>query len=87
MLAAAVYLAGLYLAKIVVAAFVGHALIGRDDRRLFVTLLVGLGVVFVAINLPFVGTVINVVLTVAGVGILYTQVTGWYRAQGRPIEA
>ena len=35
--------------------------------------------VFVAISFPFVGVVMNVVLTIAGVGLLYTQLTGWYR--------
>ena len=76
-LTAIVWLFGLYFAKIVVAQTIG--------RRLFVsphgvphyaaTLLAGLVVVIVAINLPWVGWLIGIALTLLGLGMIVTYVS------------
>ena len=71
--AVGLWLAGLFLAKILVAIFVGSTLLSRDTSRVAVRLLAGLAAVFVVISVPFVGGVMNVVLTVAGVGLLVRQ--------------
>ncbi|MCB1693111.1 MAG: hypothetical protein KDI19_10115 [Pseudomonadales bacterium] len=62
----------LYFAKIVVAALIGSMLLDDTEQAesLPVTLLVGLGIVVIAINIPFIGNVINVILTIVGVGLL-----------------
>ena len=59
----------LYLAKIVIAGFLGRALL-RGDASSTLMLLAGLVVIYVAINLPFVGGLINFLLTLIGFGTL-----------------
>jgi cytoskeletal protein CcmA (bactofilin family) len=77
LLSAIVWLFALYFAKIVVAQMIG--------RRLFVsshglphyaaTLLAGLVIVIVAINLPWVGWLIGLALTLLGLGMIVTYVS------------
>jgi len=65
-----------YLAKIVIAAFVGRSLLASAGDRtpaLAPILLVGLVPIFVAINLPYVGGLINFLLVVLGLGTLVTN--------------
>jgi cytoskeletal protein CcmA (bactofilin family) len=67
------WLLGIYLAKIVVANFIGRTLLASQvDRMTSVALglLVGLVLVFVAINLPYVGGLIHFVLVLVGFGAL-----------------
>jgi predicted anti-sigma-YlaC factor YlaD len=62
-----------YLAKIIIAVFLGRSLLaGRDAQAppLPVMLLAGLVPIFVAINLPFVGGLINFLLVLLGLGAL-----------------
>jgi cytoskeletal protein CcmA (bactofilin family) len=76
-LAAIVWAFGLYFAKIIVAQMIG--------RRLFVspqglphyaaTLLAGLVIVMVAINLPWIGWLIGLALTLLGLGMIVTYVS------------
>ena len=71
----------IYLAKIPVALFLGRTILGPSGRGgLVPALLVGLLAVFVAVELPFVGWVIDLALTLIGVGVLCTWVLGAYRA-------
>ena len=64
-----------YLAQIVVASMVGRMLMsGRDS--LAWTLLAGLFVVAVAVNLPFIGGIISFVLTIVGMGLLVQYLLG-----------
>jgi len=70
----AVWLAGLYLAKIVVAAFLGQSLI-RGSR--FLNLLVGLALILVAVSIPYVGWVVNILLTLLGFGAIILRL--WHR--------
>ena len=71
----------IYLAKIPVALFLGRTILGPSGRGgLVPALLVGLLAVFVAVELPFVGWVIDLALTLIGVGVLCTWVLRAYRA-------
>ncbi|MEM9620279.1 MAG: polymer-forming cytoskeletal protein [Pseudomonadota bacterium] len=65
----AAWMLGVYLAKILVAAMLGRMLF-VDSDAVVKNLLVGLAIVVVAINLPFVGGVISFLLTLVGLGLL-----------------
>ena len=65
----------LYLAQIVVASMVGRMLMSGSDSLAW-TLLAGLVVVTVAVNLPFIGGIISFVLTIVGVGLLVQYLLG-----------
>ena len=72
---------GLYLAKIVVALFVGRTFVGTNrSGGLPAALAIGLATVLVAINLPFVGWIINVTLTLIGTGALFSSIADAMRA-------
>jgi hypothetical protein len=65
------YVVALFLAKIVVAYFIGRQLTGSSRERHFaLTLALGLVLVIAVINLPFIGGVLSFVLTVAGLGLI-----------------
>ncbi|MFP6816149.1 MAG: polymer-forming cytoskeletal protein [Pseudomonadales bacterium] len=68
-IAIAAWLLSLYLAKIVVGALVSRMLLSQRGNFLW-TLLVGLTIVIVAVNLPFIGSIINLVLTIVGLGLI-----------------
>jgi cytoskeletal protein CcmA (bactofilin family) len=77
------WLAGLYLAKIVFANVLG-SLLFRSPAGLphyAATLLAGLVVVMIAINLPFVGWLFNIVLTLIGLGMIVEPI--WNRTARR----
>jgi cytoskeletal protein CcmA (bactofilin family) len=77
------WLVGLYLAKIVVANFIGRTLLAsQGDRMTSVALglLVGLALIFVAINLPYVGGLIHFVLVLVGFGALAMNLYGSFQA-------
>lgn len=77
------WLVGLYLAKIVLAHFVGRRLFaaaGRE-RHFALALLVGLLLVLVVVNLPWIGGLLNVVLTITGLGMLVIWL--WQLIQSR----
>jgi cytoskeletal protein CcmA (bactofilin family) len=61
------YLIACYLAKIVVAEFVGRSVMKVPGA---VSLLVGLLMVVVAVNLPWIGTLINFLLILLGLGAI-----------------
>lgn len=69
----ALWLIGLYLSKIVIAQFLGRALMrgqGERDPSMALGLLVGLVLIFVAVNLPYIGGVINFLLIILGLGAI-----------------
>ena len=79
------WLVGLYLAKIVIAQFVGKSLLrGQGDRVLTIApqLLTGLVLIFIAVNLPYIGRFLHVLLILVGLGslVLTSYRTGkwWY---------
>jgi hypothetical protein len=84
LLALAAWLAGLYLAKIVLAALVGQAIRrspGGGTLSFALDLLIGLSIVFVAINLPHLGGWINFLAILLGLGLAFIQLRSrWQRA-------
>lgn len=79
------WLVGLYLAKIVIAQFVGKSLLrGQGDRVLTIApqLLTGLVLIFIAINLPYIGSLLHGLLSLIGFGALvltlYRTGKWWY---------
>ena len=79
---------GLYLAKIVVALFLGRTFVGANGPGgLPAALVVGLTTVLVAVNLPFVGWIINVTLTLIGTGALFSWIADAFRAGVRRAES
>jgi cytoskeletal protein CcmA (bactofilin family) len=73
LVAVALWMLGIYLAKIPMAVFLGRTILGPrgSGGGPPLALLVGLLAVFVAVNLPFVGWVVNLALTLIGVGWLF----------------
>ncbi len=80
-----VWVAGLYLAKIFVAALVGRVMMRPPVGQLrpFVpALLMGLVIVFVASNLPYLGGWVRLLVMLLGLGIGFNQVRShWRRVQ------
>ena len=77
------WIAGLYLAKIAVAVFLGRRLLGRTgDDGTAMALLVGLVAIIVAVNVPYLGGLVNVALTLTGLGVLLGNVVAAHRARG-----
>jgi cytoskeletal protein CcmA (bactofilin family) len=75
---AIVWLLGLYFAKIVVAQMIGRALFrsAHGVPHYAATLLAGLVIVIIAINLPwFIGGIFGLVLTLVGLGMLINYVS------------
>lgn len=70
---AAVWALSLYVSKIVVAHFLGNALLRprqQGVRSLLLPLLAGLVLVLIAVSLPYVGWVINLLLVIIGLGAM-----------------
>ena len=73
----------IYLAKIPVALFLARTVLGPPGYGGPASaLLVGLLAVFVAVNLPFIGWIVNLVLTLLGVGGLFAWALAAYRGSG-----
>jgi hypothetical protein len=73
LVAIGLWLLGLYLAKIIIAKCIGNAILGAKADRLSTTalaLIIGLVIVIVAVNLPYIGSILNFVLILIGVGSL-----------------
>lgn len=70
---AAAWALGLYLSKIVVAHFLGNALLRpkqQDTGSMALSLLVGLVLVLIAVSLPYVGWAINILMVIIGTGAI-----------------
>jgi hypothetical protein len=61
---------GLYLAKIVLAVFLGRSILSSEGTSIALALLAGLIVIIVAINIPFVGGLANLLFTLIGLGAI-----------------
>ncbi len=73
------WLLGLYLAKVVIAKCIGSAILGERGEGLTATLLpllLGLIIVIIAVNLPYVGGILNFILMLTGFGALVIAVYG-----------
>ena len=80
LVALALWALGIYLGKIPIALFLGRTVLGpRGGGGPTLALLVGLLAVFVAVNLPFVGWIVNLALTLIGVGGLFAWALAAYR--------
>jgi cytoskeletal protein CcmA (bactofilin family) len=66
----ALWILGLYLAKIVMAVFLGRALLSDSSTPLALALLLGLVLIIVVINLPYIGGLVNFLLTLIGLGTI-----------------
>jgi cytoskeletal protein CcmA (bactofilin family) len=77
LLSLALWGAGIYLSKIVVAEFVGRSIL---KTRSAISLLAGLVLVVVAVNLPWIGGLINFLLILLGLGALAVSI---YRARSQ----
>ena len=79
--AVAAWLLGLFLGKIVIAQFIGRLVLASgsiETTSAVVQLAIGLIVVFVAVSLPYVGWVVNALLTLLGFGaLLITAHKNW----------
>jgi cytoskeletal protein CcmA (bactofilin family) len=66
------WLLGLYFAKIVVAQHVGRKLFDspRGTPHYAATLIAGLVIVLIAVNLPWIGGLVSLVLTLVGLGMI-----------------
>jgi len=76
------WVAGIYLSKIVMAQLIGARLIEAtgQPRHYAAALAAGLLLVIVVVNLPFVGGLLNFILTITGLGLLLLFV--WRSYQG-----
>jgi anti-sigma factor RsiW/cytoskeletal protein CcmA (bactofilin family) len=77
------WLLGLYLAKIIVANFIGRTLLASNGDRMSsvaLGLFVGLALIFVAINLPYIGGLIHFVLVLIGFGALAVNLYDSFQA-------
>ena len=74
----------IYLAKIVLSLMIGRMMLRSSARAdsLAWALLTGLAVVFMAINLPAIGGVINFLLTIVGVGMIIQAVFAYMAGLG-----
>ncbi len=73
---------GLYLAKIIVAAWLGRALRSQPTERtsdFALSLLIGLLVLYVGINLPYVGGVLHFLVLLLGLGLVAVQLWNQWR--------
>jgi hypothetical protein len=80
------WLTGLYLAKIFVAALVGQTLMTSPTSRpgsFALALLLGLVLVFVAVNLPYLGGWIRALVVLLGLGIGFVQVRAYWQVTRR----
>jgi cytoskeletal protein CcmA (bactofilin family) len=64
---------GIYLAKVVLGAAIGRMLMS-ESNSMPLTLIAGLAIVSIAVNLPAIGGIINFVLTIVGLGVLLQYV-------------
>jgi cytoskeletal protein CcmA (bactofilin family) len=76
------WLVALYLAKILVAAVIGRGLLHSHEPRLgsfALTLLLGLVIVTVAVNLPYIGWLIALLVVLVGLGLGFREGTRRWR--------
>jgi len=77
------YLTSLFVSVIVVASLVGTSITATmgfepEDIGFGLSLLVGLVVVLVGMNLPFVGGILRLLVVLTGLGLLVDAMGGWY---------
>src|SRR5690606_8203495 len=80
--------AALYFAKILFAYFLGKRIFESSGREphFALALLIGLLIVLTATNIPFVGGLLNFLMTIAGLGMLVIFLWGRFRGRRRSFE-
>lgn len=76
------WLAGLYLAKVFVGAFIGQGILksqAGQPRPLALTMLLGLFIIYVVTDLPYVGGWVTFLVILLGLGIAVTRAFGHWR--------
>jgi cytoskeletal protein CcmA (bactofilin family) len=76
------YLLAIYLSKIVIGKYIGKVLLRSDKDTMASTaleLLLGIFIVIVAVNLPFIGGILNILLIIIGLGALLISAYRTYR--------
>ena len=76
----ALWFTSIYLAKIVTAVFIGRVLLETSNRHYAVILLAGLVAVLVVVNIPFIGGLLNLALTILGMGMIAELVMARFRS-------
>ena len=79
-IAIVLWLIALYLAQIIVAYIVGARLLRRRNSHYALLLALGLAVVMLAVNVPFLGGLISFLLMICGLGVLALFL--WRRLRG-----
>lgn len=77
------WVAGLYLAKVFVGAFIGQGMLKSQagpPRPFALSLLLGLLIIYVATNLPYVGAWVTLLVILLGLGIAVTQAHSHWRS-------
>ena len=85
LVALAFWLLALYLSKIVIGRYLGSALLGNGNATMGSTalsLLIGITIIVVAINLPYIGGVLNILLMLIGMGALLIATYRLFRGTG-----
>jgi anti-sigma factor RsiW len=80
LISVALWALGLYLAKIVLAVFVGRALLPGEGTSVALALVAGLLPILIVVDLPYVGGIANLILTCLGFGALLLAI---YRSSTR----
>ncbi|NNL66969.1 MAG: polymer-forming cytoskeletal protein, partial [Myxococcales bacterium] len=82
-----VYLTALFVSLIVVAALIGSALLDREAESPYAfgaSLLLGLAIVLVAANLPFLGGLVKILVLLTGLGLLLSTASEAWQERGTP---
>lgn len=68
----------LYLAKIVVGVFLGRTLLANTEQadNLFLVVLAGIALIVLVVNLPWIGGLVSLVITIVGAGLLVQHLLG-----------
>jgi cytoskeletal protein CcmA (bactofilin family) len=90
LMALACWVAAIYISKVVVAGFVGRSLLARGGDTQPATalmLLAGLVPIFIAINLPYLGPLVNLLLVILGLGLIVVRIYGGPRRHPAQAQA
>ena len=83
----AFWLLALYLSKIVIGRYIGSTLLGNGKNTMGSTalsLLIGITIIVVAINLPYIGGILNFLLILIGLGALLITAYRMFRRYNEP---
>lgn len=76
LLTLAAWLAGLYVAGILTASLIGRRVLQSNSHRPALTLLAGLAILFVLVNVPFLGGIVRLLAILLGLGLIVLSLKG-----------